>query len=160
MKVLLSKDVKGLGRKGEVKEVSDGHARNFLIPKHLALPATSAMLATVQKEEAEKEQKIKRQQQLFLEQKNKLDGKTFTITGKSQGQRLFAAIHETEIADVISTKSHLSILPKQVIISQAIKVLGTHAIEIKLTESIHAKVKIQVETCPPDKIRQVRREQT
>jgi large subunit ribosomal protein L9 len=144
MKVIFSKDVPGAGRKGQVKEVSDGHARNFLIPRHLALPATSAILAQVQKEEAEREAKVQKLQTQANELKNKLSGKTFVVTGRAEGKRLFAAIHADQIASAISEKLHLAIETKQVIIGQVIKTLGEHTAEIKLSESLHAKVKIEV----------------
>jgi large subunit ribosomal protein L9 len=144
MKVLLSKDVQGLGRKGEIKEVSDGHARNFLIPRHLAMPATSAVLAKVQKEESEREAKITRLQEQASELQKKLRGKVMKISAKAEGNRLFAGIHEAQLAKLIHEDLHLAIEPKQVIISQAIKTLGRHTIEIKLTESIHATVEIEV----------------
>ena len=92
MKVLLTKDVSGLGRAGDVKEVSDGHARNFLIPKHLALPATSEILRQVQKEEGEKQAKLAREQERFLAFKKKVEGRAVLLKGKAQGQNLFAAI--------------------------------------------------------------------
>ena len=144
MKVILSKDVQGLGRKGQIKEVSDGYARNFLIARHLALPATSAALAQIQKEESEHEAKVKRDQFLALENKKKIDGKIITLIAKANGTKLFAGIHEDKIASVINEKFHLAITPKQVIIPLAIKQLGASQVEIKLTESVHAKVKIEV----------------
>jgi large subunit ribosomal protein L9 len=146
MKVILAKDTKGVGRKGEVKEVSEGYARNFLIPKHLAIPATTAILQKIQKEEAEHQQKIQRQEALSLQLQKKLQHQIFKVSGKADGQKLFASIHQPEIARAISQQGNLSIDPKQVIIKQAIKTLGIHDAEIKLTDNVHAKVKIQVES--------------
>jgi large subunit ribosomal protein L9 len=144
MKVILSKDVSGLGRKGQIKEVSDGYARNFLVARHLALPATASALAQIQKEEGEREDRVKKQEALSHELKKKIDGKSITVSGRAEGNRLFAAIHEDKIAQAINEKFHLAILPKQVIIKQAIKTLGQSQAEIKLTDSLHATVKIEV----------------
>lgn len=144
MKVILSKDVAGLGRAGQIKEVSDGHARNFLIPRHLALPATSAALSQIQKEESEHEAKVARLAAQSVELKRKLEAKVFLVSGKAAGERLFAAVKPAQIAQVIQEKLHLAIEPKQVIITTAIKTLGIHDAEIRLTETIHAKVKIEV----------------
>ncbi|MBX4204600.1 MAG: 50S ribosomal protein L9 [Candidatus Doudnabacteria bacterium] len=145
MKIILTRDVSGLGRKGKICEVSDGYARNFLIARHLAAPATSALLAQVQKEEAEREEKMRK----FAEQaeniRNRLQGKTIKLSGKAQGLRLFAAIHEAEIAQAVNREFNLAIEPKQVIIKQAIKSLGTTEIEIKILEQVNAKVKVEVE---------------
>jgi large subunit ribosomal protein L9 len=145
MKLILSKDVPNLGRKGQVVEVSDGHARNFLIPRHLALPATSAKLFQVQKEETEHETRIQKELAYARELKKKLESKTFQVKGKADGARLFASIRTEEIAQVINEILHLSILPSSVIITQTIKTLGAHECEIKLSSGTNAKVKIEVE---------------
>src|SRR4026209_1785229 len=112
MKVLLSKDIQGLGKAGQVKEVSDGHARNFLFPKHLAMPATTAVLAQVQKEEKEKQEKIKKQEERLLKLKNKLEGKTVVIKAKSSGKNLFASLHKDQIAQALTEKLGVEISPQ------------------------------------------------
>jgi large subunit ribosomal protein L9 len=144
MKVILLKDVTGLGRKDEIKEVSDGHARNFLIPRHLVMPATSQMLRTIQKEESEAQAKISKAVAKARELKKKLDNKTFTIEVKASKQSLFAAVHEKQIIEAITKKNHFDIQPKQVIIKKTIKQTGEFPVEINLGESIHAQIKIQV----------------
>jgi large subunit ribosomal protein L9 len=144
MKVILVKDIAGFGRSGDVKEVSDGHGRNYLIPKGLALPATTSALDKIQKEAKEKQDKLQRIQAQSLELKNRLSNKTISITSKADKKRLFASIHEQEIANAINTKLDISLAPKQVIIKNQIKTIGTHEVEIKLTENLHAKVKIEV----------------
>src|SRR5258708_6049100 len=102
MKVILTKDVAGLGRSGDIKTVSDGHARNFLIPKHLALPATTEVLARVQKEEAEHQAKVKKDIERFQFLKTKLESKTITIKAPAAKNNLFAAIRENGIAKAIN----------------------------------------------------------
>jgi large subunit ribosomal protein L9 len=144
MKVILSKDVSGVGRKGQIKEVSDGYARNFLIARHLASPATASAITSIQKEEKEAADRVKKHEAQAQELKKKLDGKKIELEGKAEGNRLFAAIHEDKIAQAIAQKFHLAITPKQVIIKQAIKTLGETQVEIKLTEALHATVKIEV----------------
>jgi len=145
MKVIFSKDVPGVGRKGQVKEVSDGYARNFLIARHLALPATSSVLAQIQKEEVEAEKKFKKEQAIALQTFENINGKSIVMHGKAEGNRLFAAIHEDQIAKSIHEQLHLAIEPKQVIIKQVIKQVGTTHVEIKLSENLNAKVTVQVE---------------
>lgn len=145
MKVILTKDVPGLGRSGDVKEVSSGHAMNYLIPKHLALPATTQALTRIQKEEQEKQEKVQRDQAKAAELKKKLEQTTITVTGKTNKQTLFAAIHEKQIAEAINKKLNTQIEPHQIIIPQAIKNLGQHTIEIKLTDTINARAKIEVQ---------------
>lgn len=145
MKVILTKDVPGFGRSGDVKEVSDGHARNFLIPKRLALPATTNELTRIHKEQEEKQGKLLKLQERSVEVKKQIENKTFEIRAKASKQKLFAQIHENQIADAINQKLNIQILPQQIIIKQPVKTLGQHTVEIKLTESIHAEAKIQVQ---------------
>ncbi|HTL39598.1 MAG TPA: 50S ribosomal protein L9 [Methylomirabilota bacterium] len=146
MKVLLTKDVSGLGRAGDVKEVSDGHARNFLIPRHLALPATSAVLQKVQKEEAEHQAKLKRQQEQIEQFKLKLENKIFNIKAKAQKEHLFAAIKNTDIANAINAKMNLSISPDQIVIEKPIKSLGSQEALIRLAPGQTIKVKLDIES--------------
>ena len=145
MKVLLTKDVSGLGRAGQIMEVSDGHARNFLLPKHLALPATSSLLAKVQKEEAEKQAKVKKETERFLTIKNKLEGKTITIKAKAEGKNLFAGIHEKELAKTLTEKLGVEISPAAIKLVGQVKSLGLHPVELRLAENIVAHVKLNVE---------------
>ncbi len=144
MKVILTKDVPGFGRSGEVKEVSDGHARNYLIPRHLALPATSQALDRLQKEQKEQQEKILRQQERAKELKALISNKSFTIAAKSDKVHLFAAVTALQISEAIKSKLHMEIEPEQIIIKKPIKSLGSHEVEIKLNESTNAKVKIEV----------------
>src|SRR5690606_11823461 len=134
MKLLLTKDVQGLGRVGDIKEVSDGHARNFLIPRGFALPATSGMLAKVQKEEQEKQQKVSKEQERIIQLKNKLAGKQFEVSAKASDSSLFAAIHEKDVAAAVNHKFPGSITEEQVELDKAIKTLVEHEVGVKLTD--------------------------
>ncbi len=145
MKVILTKDVAGLGRSGDIKEVSDGHARNFLIPKHLALPATSEVLNKIQKEEFEHQQKIAREQDRSLSLKNKLENKIFTIKAKANKNSLFAAVHEDQIAKAINDKTGAEISPSLIVLKKPVKTLGIHEVEIRFAKNLSASVKLNVE---------------
>ena len=144
MKVILTKDVPGLGRSGDVKEVSDGHARNYLIPKHLVLPATTSELRKIQKEEQEHQAKVEKERVLAGQLRQKLQSMTFEVTGKSSKQTLFAAITQKQIAEAINKKLNLRIEPQQITINQPIKTLGESLVEVRLQDFSHAQVKIQV----------------
>jgi len=146
MKVLLVKDVQGLGKSGEILEVSNGHARNFLIPKHLALPATSGVLQKVQKEEQEKQDKFSREAEKLANLKNNLENKTFVIKAKGEKQNLFAAVHEKDIAKAVNEKMGTEISPDAIKISEPIKKIGEHAIEILFSNNIKVKVKLIIES--------------
>jgi large subunit ribosomal protein L9 len=134
-----------LGKSGDIKQVSDGHARNFLIPKHFALPATSSVLATVQKEEKERQEKFAKLQEWLATQKDKLEGKAIILKGRAEKQNLFAAIHEKEIAQAVNEKFHLELQPNQVILDKAIKSLGIHEVTLKLAENLKVKINQEVQ---------------
>lgn len=128
-----------------MKGVSDGYARNFLIPRHLALPATISILEKVQKEERERQAKIQKLQEHFNALKNQLDKTTFVIKAKADKQNLFAAIHENEIAKVINNKLNLDLNPEQIKLFGPIKSLGLHELEIQFAQNSSTKVKLDVQ---------------
>ena len=140
MKIILTKDVPGFGRAGEIKEASDGYARNFLLRRRLALPATAELLANVQIEEQTRQNRLKEQEESAGALKYKLEAKTFVVKAKANKDRLFAAIHEKNIAAATGLDA------KQIVISEPIKTLGMHEVEAKLFENIKAKIKISVES--------------
>jgi large subunit ribosomal protein L9 len=144
MKIILTKDVQGLGKVGDVKDVSDGYARNFLLAKHLGLPATNVALDKIQKEQAEKQAKMTKENERALNLKAKLEGKTIAITGKAQKQSLFAAIHEKDIALAITEKLGTEVAADSIIIKNPIKTLGNHTVEVKLAQNLSATVKLEV----------------
>ncbi len=145
MKVILTKDVAGLGRSGDVKEVSDGHARNFLLPRRLALPATTQALQKLQKETEEHQVKVAKDHERALTLRNKLEGKTFAIKARAQGKNLFAALREKDLAQVVMEKSGVEISPEMIIVSKPLKSIGLHSLEIRLAKDIKALVSLNVE---------------
>lgn len=144
MKVLLTKDVPSLGRAGEVKEVSDGYARNFLINRHLALPATAEVLDRVQKEQTAHQAKVAKDHERFLKLKHKLEHKTFTIKAKAEKNSLFAAIHERQIATLLSEAAGIEISPETVRLEKPVKSLGKHQAEIRFAKNLTALVNLEV----------------
>ncbi len=145
MKVILTKNVAGLGKAGDIKEVSDGHARNFLIPQHLALPATSSLLQKVQKEELEHQAKVKKEQELFEQLKHKIENKTFIIKAKADKHHLFASVKEQDIIKAITDEYPIQLTPSQILIEKNIKTLGEHEVSISLAGNQALKVKLIVE---------------
>jgi large subunit ribosomal protein L9 len=145
MKVILLKDVSGVGRAGDVKEVSDGYARNFLIGRNLALPATQSQLDKVNKEKQEHADKLARQESRMAELQGKVNRKSISLKKKASGTRLFAAIHEQDIITGIAAKFGIELAPKQIKIINPIKTVGSHAVELKLTDRHTAHITVQVE---------------
>lgn len=144
MKVILLKDVKGLGKKGDVVNASDGHARNFLFPRKLAKEATESNLHVLnnQKDKAmrEKQAEIEAAQGLA----SKLRGKEIKIVTKAgEGGRLFGAITSKDIAEEIDKNFNIKVDKKKVV-ADTIKHLGNYDIEVKLYAEISTKMKVVV----------------
>jgi len=145
MKVVLLKDVSKIGKKGEIKNVSDGYARNFLIPRKLALVATPEVLKKIEKEnqlKAEKEKQIKEESQKLLKE---LQKQLYKITVKAGGSgKLFGALTSADIAKLISETTGNKIDKKWVILEKPIKELGLYDIKLKLPGGISGIVKLEV----------------
>lgn len=145
MKVVLLKDVPKIGKKGEIKNVSDGYARNYLIPKKLALVATPEVLKKIEKEKqlkAEKEKQLKEENLNLLKQLQKQLYKVAVKAGSSG--KLFGALTSADIAKIISEKSGYEIDKKWVILEKPIKELGLYDITLKLPGGVSGIVKLEV----------------
>lgn len=145
MKVVLNQDIKGLGKKLQVVEVSEGYARNFLLPKKLANIADNKSL----NEAKTKKQAIAFKKDVELEEANKNKEKIEKIyiefrEKQGAGGKLFGSVTEKEIADEIKMKFKLNIDKKKIVINVPIKQLGSYTVDIKLYEGIVAKLKIVV----------------
>ncbi len=147
MKVIFVKDQPGGGKKGEIKEVSEGYAKNFLIAKGFAVPATAEIQARVAKEQKEAEAKLQKDHQKLENLKLDLEKRKFTVFVKvgDRGQ-IFSGVHDKDIADVVSKKTGVTINKNQIDLKRPIKDLGENSINIKLSSGITAKVKIIVES--------------
>ena len=145
MKVLLIKDVKGLGKAGEVKEVKDGYGQNFLVGKGLAQVATNEVLkkhASVERKKAENEAKeIEELKQLAV----KLDKLKVTITKKlGNTGHLFGSVTKDEIANALLEQHSIDIDKKHINHKEAIKITGTHDLDLKLGHGMHATIHLEV----------------
>lgn len=144
MKVILLKDVKNLGKKGDVVNASDGYARNFLFPRSLAKEATeNSMYELNQKKESERRKKlaeIQEAQKLAEELKNK----EVKITVKAgENGKLFGSITSKDVADALNLQYKLSVDRKKVVID-TIRQLGAYEAEIKLYPEVSTKIKVMV----------------
>ncbi len=146
MKVILLEDVKGTGKKGDVKEVSDGYAKNFLLKNKKAVIADSVNLnVNAQKKSADAFHEQERVKE-FSEIKNELNGKEFTMKVKvGENGKLFGGITTKEISDKICEEFNKTIEKRQVVLKENIKSLGKYKIEIKLYKNISCFVYINVE---------------
>ncbi|MBQ8922369.1 MAG: 50S ribosomal protein L9 [Oscillospiraceae bacterium] len=145
MKVILLQDVKGTGKKGEIKNVSDGYARNFLIGKGLAAEATSANINKLEGEKSSAQHKIDLAKQEAAEQEKKLSGKTVTVRAKAgQGGKLFGAVTLGNVADAVSEQCGFAVDKRKLSVSGEMKNAGEYSAEAKLYAGISAKFTVSV----------------
>jgi len=144
MKVLLIKDVKGLGKAGEIKNAKDGYARNFLIPKGYAKVATPEVIKEWEKLQAKKEAELQSELEKINKIKEKLESEKIIIKHKlgANGQ-LIGSVTNKEIAEVLKEKGYD--IDKKQIEHKTIKALGVYNIDIKLGHGIHAKLTLEIE---------------
>ena len=145
MKVILLEDVKAQGKKGELVEVSDGYARNFLFPKKLAKEANAQAMNELKNAEEAKAYKIKTETEAAKKAAGVLEGKTVRLTAKAgQGGRLFGSVTAKEIAEALKEQFGVEIDKRKVVVDGDIKAFGTYSCEIKLYAGITAKMYVMV----------------
>ncbi len=139
MKVILLKEIKGLGRAGEIKEVSDGYAGNFLLPKKLAVMATPTAIQHWARLKDGQEKKKEKQVSQVKELAKKLSGLKLTIARKSNEQgHLFASVNEQKVVELLAEQG-LVVDKKRIIIEKPVKEIGEHQIKIDLGKEIGEK---------------------
>ena len=145
MKVLLIKDVKSLGKAGEVKEVKDGYGKNFLIGKGFAKPATEEVLAQHAAEEKAKAEALAQELDDMQALKAKLDKMEISISKKlGDTGHLFGAVTKEEIAEALHAQFDVIIDKKHIETKQPIKIVGRHDLDLKLGHGIHATLHVNV----------------
>jgi len=146
MKVILLQDVKGKGKKGQMLEVSDGYARNFMLPKKLAIEATADAINTMRMNDKATQERIAREKAAALEISKKLREMTLTVTAKGGGNgRLFGAVTNQEIAVALKAKSGIELDKRKIVIADPIKNVGTYTVTCKLGYEINAPLTVKIE---------------
>ncbi len=144
MKVILLQDVKGQGKKGQLIEVSDGYARNFMLPRKLAVEATADALNTKKMNDKATAERIAKEKAEALATANKLREMTLTVTAKGGGQgRLFGAVTNAEIAAALE-KAGIKLDKRKIVIADAIKNVGTYTVTCKLGYEINAPLTVKI----------------
>ncbi len=144
MKVILKKDVKGLGKKGELVNASDGYARNFLFPKDLAVAADAQNVTEMKNAEASKQYKYDTEKAAAQADAAKIDGKILEMTAKAgTGGRLFGSVTAKEIAQKIGEVYGVKVDKRKIKVSD-IKAFGTYDAVCKLFAGVEATVKVKV----------------
>lgn len=146
MKVVLNQDIKGIGKKLQVVNVSEGYARNYLLPKKLATIADNKSISEANTKTEALKFKKKTEYENALSIKEKIENTTIMFKHKvGEGQRLFGSVTEKEIADELNKKLNLDISKKKITLNTPIKSVGTFNANIKLYEGVIAKAKVVVE---------------
>lgn len=145
MKVILLKDVKGTGKKGEVKEVSDGYARNFLLPKKFAVEADSTSMKELNEKKKSHEIKCQKEYEAAVELGKKMEEINIEIYSKAgEAGRLFGSITSKDIADQLKKQKGIEVDKRKVILDEPIRVLGSRFVEIKIHQKVVTKIRVDV----------------
>jgi len=146
MKVILLQDVKGKGKKGQLLDISDGYARNFLLPRKLAVEATADAMNTKKMNDKAAAEKEAKERAEALEISKQLRDTTLVVTAKGGGAgRLFGSVTNQEIADALKAKNGISLDKRKIVISDPIKSVGTYTVHCKLGYEIVAPLTVKIE---------------
>ena len=146
MKVILLQDVKGQGKKGQLIDVSDGYARNFLLPRKLAQEATADNINTMKMNDKALQEKRQREREEALALSKVLKEMTLVVSAKGGGAgRLFGSVTNQEIADALKAKSGITLDKRKIVISDPIKNVGTYTVQCKLGYEITAPLTVKIE---------------
>ena len=146
MKVILLEDVKALGKKGEIVNVNDGYARNFILPKKLGLEATGKNLNDLKLQKANEEKIAQEQLEAAKALAEKIAAGKVTLQIKvGEGGRTFGSVSSKEIAEEVKAQLNLDVDKKKIQLKEAIKTLGTHNVSVKLHPQVTAELKVVVQ---------------
>ena len=146
MKVILLQDVKGKGKKGQMLEVSDGYARNFMLPRKLAIEATTDAVNTKRMNDKAAAEKAAKERAEALEISKKLKAMTLVVKAKGGGAgRLFGSVTNQEIADALKVQSGITLDKRKIVIADPIKSVGTYTVQCKLGYEITAPLSVKIE---------------
>ena len=146
MKVILLQDVKGKGKKGQMIEVSDGYARNYMLPRKMAIEATADAINTMKMNDKATQERIAREKAEAMEISKKLRAMTLVVKAKGGGAgRLFGSVTNQEIADALAKNAGIKLDKRKIVISDPIKAVGTYTVTCKLGYEINAPLAVKIE---------------
>jgi large subunit ribosomal protein L9 len=144
MRVIFIKDMKGQGKKGQIKEVSDGYAANFLLPRGVARPATEGNMKTLENQNAAEEKRKQEEKEEAQALGKKLEATTVQLKAKAgEGGRLFGAITSKQIAEAIAANG-IKLDKRKIELDEPIRTLGVTQMTVKLHPEVKATLKVQV----------------
>ena len=145
MKVILLQDVKGKGKKGQMMEISDGYARNYLLPRKLAVEATADAVNTKKMNDKAAAEKAAKERAEAVEISKKLRELTLTVAAKGGGAgKLFGSVTNQEIADALKANAGIALDKRKIVISDPIKNVGTYTVQCKLGYEIVAPLTVKI----------------
>lgn len=145
MKVIFNTDVRGQGKKGEIKEVSDGYARNYLLPRGLASPATADAVNALKLKEKAKAAQMAKEKAAAEENAKRLSGVVVQISARAgQGGRLFGAVTSQEIAEALREQHGIEIEKNKIVQAEPIKQFGSYEVKAKLGYEVSGTINVLV----------------
>lgn len=145
MKVIFLKDVKGQGKKGQIKEVSEGYATNFLLPRGLVRPATDGNVKTLENQTAAEQRRKDQEKEEAVQLGKKIDELTLTLKAKAgEGGRLFGAITSKQIGEALAASHSIVVDKRKIELSDPIRHVGTFQVGVKLHTEVKATFTVQV----------------
>ncbi len=146
MKVILLQDVRGKGKKGQMLEVSDGYARNYMLPRKIAMEATPDAINTMRMNDKAAAERAAREKAEAMETAKKLRALTLTVTAKGGGAgRLFGSVTNQEIANALKDQTGIALDKRKIVISEPIKNVGTYTVQCRLGYEITAPLTVKIE---------------
>lgn len=147
MKVVLKQDVKALGKKGDIVNASDGYARNFLLPKGIAVEASEGNIVKAKEQKKGKEIRKQREKEEAQALAEKISGTTITIKERAaEDGRLFGSVTAKDIAKVLQSQKKIKVDKRKINLSEPIRYIGSLSVEIKVYPGITGKLTVKVET--------------
>ena len=145
MKVILTQDVRGQGKRGQMIEVSDGYARNFLRPRKLAQEATADNINTMRMNDKATQERQAKERAEALELRNRMKDMTVVVTAKGGGAgRLFGSVTNTEVSEALAKQAGVQLDKRKIVLDEPIKSVGVYTVKCKLGYEINAELKIEV----------------
>lgn len=147
MKVILNQDIKGQGKKGDLINVSDGYARNFLFPKNLAIPATKENINVLKGQQESREYRQQKELEQAQDTAKKINEISVVLKAKAgDNGKLFGSITSKDVSEALTEQHHIKIDKKKFVLPDGIKSLGTTQVDIKIHPGVTAKLKVNVES--------------
>ena len=145
MKVILTQDVRGQGKRGQMIEVSDGYARNVLLPRKLAQEATADHINTMRMNDKATQERQAKERAEALELRNRMKDMTVVVTAKGGGAgRLFGSVTNTEVSEALAKQAGVQLDKRKIVLDEPIKSVGVYTVKCKLGYEINAELKIEV----------------